>query len=107
MVCVQNEGTRFNNEAMQGVRDFLADARYAQSTEIVTVNPSDAVEVGFLTQFGLTASADDAVTLVLAPPGKIMGTFKGATDVNMLVSAVTPPKKSGCGCSGGSTCGGK
>ena len=36
-VCVQNDKTKSNDAAMQGVRDFKADARFASATEIVTL----------------------------------------------------------------------
>ncbi len=106
LLCVQNAETEFNDQALQGVREFVADPRYARSVEVVTVDPSDANEVDFLTMFGLGESHPEAVTVLLAPPGKVMGTFVGATDKNTIVAAATPPKGGGC-CGGGtSTCGG-
>jgi len=107
LLCAQNGETQFNDEAMKGVRDFVADPRYARSTEIVTIDPSDAGEADFLAQLGLASSAQDAVTLLLAPPGKVMGTFTGATDKDTLLAAITKPKSGGCcpGSSGKSTCG--
>ncbi len=109
LLCVQNGETQFNDQAMQGVRDFAADPQYARSVEIIAVDPSDAREMEFLARFGLSVSRKEAVTLLLAPPGKVMGTFVGATDKNTLLAATTPPKAGGCcpGGSGTSTCGKK
>ena len=107
LLCVQNGETQFNDQAMQGVRDFAADPQYARSVEIVTVDPSDAREVDFLVRFGLNVSGKEAVTLLLAPPGKVMGTFIGATDKNTLLATATPPKAGGCCGGGSSTCGKK
>jgi len=107
LLCVQNGETQFNDQAMQGVRDFVADPRYARSVEIVTVDPSDAREVDFLARFGLSVSRQEAVTLLLAPPGRVMGTFMGATDKNTLLAAAAPPKAGGCCGGGSSTCGKK
>ena len=107
LLCVQNGETKFNDEAMRGVRDFVADPRYARSVEIVTVDPSDAREVDFLARFGLSVSRQEAVTLLLAPPGRVMGTFMGATDKNTLLAAAAPPKAGGCCGGGSSTCGKK
>ncbi len=104
LLCAQNGDTQFNDEAMKGVRDFMADARYGKVTEVVSVDPSDEKEVDYLARFGLNASPPEAVTLLLAPPGRVMGTFTGATDKNTLLAAVTK-RKSGCGCKSGSTCG--
>jgi len=107
LLCAQNGETQFNDEAMRGVQDFVADPRYGRSTEIVTVDPSNEQEVDFLARFGLNSSPQEAVTLLLAPPGRVVGTFTGATDKNTLLAAVTQPKSGGCcgGGSGKSTCG--
>lgn len=97
MLCVQNQETRFNDEAMQGVRDFMADRQYARSTEIIKVDPRDANEADLLARFGLDSDTPDAVTVLLAPPRMIVGTFKGATDKGAFVAAITQ-SKSGCRC---------
>ena len=104
LLCVQNTATKSNDEAMKGVHDFVADPKYARNTEIVTLDPSDAAEAGFLKNLKVDPKTAEAVTLLLAPPGKTVGTFKGATNKSMLVAAATKGK-SGCGCSSGSTCG--
>ena len=41
LLCVQNDKTQFNQEAMQGVKAFKADPQYAKGTEIVMLNPAD------------------------------------------------------------------
>lgn len=102
MLCVQNEETHFNDEAMQGVRDFMADRRYARYTEIVKVDPRDANEADLLARFGLDSDAPDAVTVLLAPPRITVGTFKGATDKETFVAAIAQ-SKSGCRCGAGPT----
>ncbi|UCC31554.1 MAG: hypothetical protein JSU86_04600 [Phycisphaerales bacterium] len=102
ILCVQNEETHFNGEAMQGVRDFVADRQYARSTEIVKVDPRDANEADLLARFGLDSGSPDAVTVLLAPPRITVGTFQGGTDKDAFVAAITQ-SKSGCRCGGGLT----
>lgn len=100
-VCVQNDTTPQKAEAMQGVKEFAADAQYARTTEIITVDPADAAEAGFLQQLKVDPRATDAVTIFLAPPGTMVGTYKGKTKKEALVAAVRTAAQ---GCAPGSTC---
>ena len=44
LLCVQNDSTTSNREALQGVEDLTADKRYANATEIVVLDPRDEAE---------------------------------------------------------------
>ena len=109
LLCAQNGATKNNVAAMRGVQDFKKDAQYARSTEIVTVDPSDPAEAKFLSQFQVDAKIDEATTIFLAPPGRAIATYKGATQKNQLVAnlkAAQSSKSGGCCPPGsGKTCG--
>jgi hypothetical protein len=94
-VCIQNETTQHNAEAMQGVKDFVADPLYAKNTEIITVDPADAAEESLLKQFKVDPKTGEAVTVFLAPPGTMIGSYKGETKKDALVAAATTAAK-GC-----------
>ncbi len=94
-VCAQNAQTTSNAPAMRGVKDFAADAQYAKGTEVVTLDPTDAAEAKFLGQIEIDPKIKQATTVFLAPPGTIVGKFKGATDKGKLVAAM---KACGAGC---------
>jgi hypothetical protein len=96
LLCVQNSGTRANAEAMSGVSAFKADQRYAAATEVLMLDPSLPVERPFLVKLGMNGPLDEAMTFFMAPPGSVIGSFKGATDKNQLVSTLTSACK-GCG----------
>jgi hypothetical protein len=98
-VCVQNDKTKSNNLAMQGVRDFKADARFASATEIVMVDPADSAEVSFLTDMKIDPKTEEAMTIFLAPPGSAIAQYKGATDKAELAETL---QKASSGCAGGS-----
>ncbi len=100
-VCVQNGTTQHNAEAMQGVREFAADAQYAKATEIITVDPTDAAEESLLKQFKVDPKTDEAVTVFLAPPGSLVGTYKGEIKKDVLVAAAKTAAK---GCTPGGSC---
>ena len=105
-LCVQNGGTRENSEAMSGVRAFRTDQRYAAASEVLMLDPSLPGERPFLTRLGVNGPVNEAMTLLIAPPGSIIGSFKGATDKNRLVATVTNASKGCCGagCKPGQCC---
>jgi hypothetical protein len=99
-VCVQNDKTKSNDAAMQGVRDVKADARFAGATEIVMLDPADSAEASFLADLKIDPKTEEAMTVFLAPPGAAIAEYKGATDKAELVA--TLQKASSGSCAGGS-----
>jgi hypothetical protein len=102
-VCVQNDKTKSNDAAMQGVRDFQADVRFASATEIVTLDPAEKKEASFLKDLRVSPDTAEAVTVFLAPPGKAIGKFEGATNKDALAELISKAS-SGC-CCGPNGCG--
>jgi len=100
-VCVQNDGTQHNAEAMQGVQEFASDPQYSKTTEIITVDPADAAEESFLKQLKADPKTNEAVTVFLAPPGTLVGTYKGETKKDVLIAAAKTAAK---GCTPGGSC---
>jgi len=95
-VCVQNDKTTSNDGALQGVRDFKADVRFASATEIVTLDPSDKKEAGFLTDLQVPSDTKEAVTVLVVPPGQAIGKFAGATNKDALIELLSKAT-AGCG----------
>ena len=101
-VCVQNDKTKSNDAAMQGVRDFKADARFASATEIVMLDPTDSAEASFLADMKIDPKTEDAMTVFLAPPGAAIAEYKGATDKAEMATALQKASSGGCGPGAGS-----
>ena len=96
---VRKTKKRFNSAAMRGVNDFKSDPRFAQFTEIVTIDPANKVEGKFISQLKIDPNTNGAITAFLAPPGSIIGKFEGATDKNMLLASLQRAMAScGSGC---------
>lgn len=104
-LCIQNGNTKHDAEAMKGVNEFKSDPKYAKTTGVVTIDPSDTAEAQFLKNLKVDPNTAEAVTVLLAPPGKTVATFKGATEKKVLLASVTnatkkkpccPGKKGGC-----------
>ena len=100
-VCVQNAMTKHNQEAMAGVREFKMLPRYATLTEIVEVDPNDPSESALLQAFKIDAAIDEALTVLLSPPGTAVARFSGATDKAALEKALLAAASS---CKPGSGC---
>lgn len=59
------------------VADFQADPHYQNRVATVTLNPADPKETDFLSQLDLDAANKDAIaTILLAPPGVLVGKYK-------------------------------
>ena len=102
-VCVQNDKTKSNDAAMQGIRDFKADGRFASATEVVTLDPRDKKEAVFLVDLKVSPDIAEATTVFVVPPGKAIGRFEGATNKEALVELITKAS-SGCCCGPGGCC---
>ena len=95
-VCIQNEKTKSNDVAMQGVRDFKTDVRFASATEIITLDPTDKKEATFLTALKISPDIAEATTVFVVPPGQAIGKFEGATNKDALVDLLSKAN-TGCG----------
>lgn len=98
LVSIQNGRTSSNDAAMKGVRDFKADPNYGPSTELVTIDPSDPAETGFLRALQVTPETAEAVTVCLVPPGRAIARFSGGTEKEAIVAALSTG--GGCGPNG-------
>lgn len=99
-LCIQNSKTKFSKEAMQGVREFARDERFAEDTEIIVIDPADAAEADLLKDLQIDPKTEEAITVFFMPPGKRIGEFRGATEVDELVATLVAAM-SGCGCACG------
>ena len=96
LLCVQNDSTTFNQEALRGVQDFRADKRYASATEIVVLDPRDTAEASFLGNLKIDPQTATAVTAFLVPPASVIAEYRGATTKEQLIAAVQQAN-TGCG----------
>jgi hypothetical protein len=94
-ICVQNKTTRQNDGAMKGVNEFVADKEFAGTTQVFTINPADEKELSLLKQFKVDPKTEVAETVLLAPPGTVVGNFVGITSKDAMVAAVRSAAK-GC-----------
>jgi len=99
LLCVQNGKTKSNEEALQGVRDFEADSRYSGSTKVVMLDPADSAEASFLKDLKIDPQTEQAITVLIAPPGVAVTEVEGAVTKDLLAAAL---QKASSACAGGS-----
>ena len=104
LVCVQNAQSKAAKEAIKGVDAFKAEEKIKAFTASVTIDPEDAAEKEFLVQLGIDSKLETATTVVIAPPGRIIGAYSGAVDPEKLFADLGRAM-SGGGCGSGSGCG--
>lgn len=111
-VCVQNQTTEQNDQALQGINEMRNDPRFLNAIEYAIVDPSEDKEKDFLYQFGVNTLSKQAQTVFLAPPGDKINIYSGPTNkeqfINDLQKAVSGCCPGGCcpgGCCPGGCCG--
>jgi len=105
LICVQSASTRWNEEALKGASDLVADERFANSSDVVMLDPSNPAERDFLSTLGVDPATADAVTILMVPPGTAVAQVVGKTDKETLIKELeasakrpgcAPGAKSGC-----------
>ena len=100
LLCVQSRSPQVRQVSLQqGVADFASDARYAGVTEIVAIDPADPAEASFLHDIQVNPRVAGETTVLLAPPGSVVGMFTGDVTKEQLVAKLASAQ-SGC-CPGG------
>jgi len=99
LVCVQNQATKSNEAAMRGVRDFEADPQYKGATEVVILDPARSEDAKLLGQLRVAPDIQEAATVLLAPPGAVLGTLQGATSKSQIVAMLSKANVA-CGAGG-------
>ncbi len=100
-ICIQNQQTQSNEAALYGVNEIKADPQFAQATEVVFLNPADPNEAKFLAQLQIDPTVTAAQTVMMAPPGSVLGKFMAGTTKSMILSKI---QASGA-CGPGGVCG--
>jgi hypothetical protein len=101
LLCIQNDKTKENKEALDGAKEFKNDPKFAKGIVIIMLNPADKGEQRFLKDLEVDPRTDTAVTVLVMPPGAPVAHFTGATTKEAIETAVSSAKSScppGCKC---------
>ncbi len=71
-----------------GVQEFKALPHYADRTDVLGINLADPNEAAFLTDMQIDPRIQAPVTVLLAPPGVVVGTFPISASGNEMAAAL-------------------
>ncbi len=80
----------------QGAREFKADATYGAATEIVLISAADEGEARFLQELQVNARMPKPCTVLLAPPGSVIGQFDGRATKQQIVAKLVAAQNIPC-----------
>ncbi|MCA9443763.1 MAG: hypothetical protein KC964_23395 [Candidatus Omnitrophica bacterium] len=95
LLCLQNDQTQFNQQALSGVQSFITDPRFNNYAEAVKIDPSDPAEAPFMQNLNIDPNSRTAMTVMMTPPGVPVSTFTGGTTKNSFVNELK--MEGGCG----------
>jgi len=78
------------------VQEFKADPQYGPATEVVLLNAQDQAEATFLRELQVDPRVPKPVTVFLAPPGSLIGTFDGTATKQQLVAKLVSAQSNPC-----------
>jgi hypothetical protein len=97
LLCVMDrQNTHEPASVPAAARDFKADARFGPATEIVLLNADDAGEATFLRELKVDPRAALPLTVFLAPPGSVIGTFSARATKDQLVAQLAAVQSNPC-----------
>jgi hypothetical protein len=97
LLCVQDPGPQAGQVSLPpGVNDFAADPRYAQTTQVVLLNPTDRNEASFLKELGVEPRTSGPIVAFLAPPGSLIGKFAASVTKDQLAASLAAAQSDPC-----------
>ena len=97
LLCVTDQtGANVATDVPQGARDFKADKQYGAATEIVLMSASDEGETKFLQELQVNAKMPKPCTVLLAPPGSVIGQFDSRATKQQIVAKLVAAQNNPC-----------
>ncbi|QDV13093.1 hypothetical protein CA51_29790 [Rosistilla oblonga] len=93
LLCVKEN---VDSAAFQGARELTQDERFAASTQIVNIDPTDASEQSFLQSLKVDASAGNGVLVVMTPAGQPVATIAENATKDQIIQRLTAVSTSCC-----------
>jgi hypothetical protein len=97
LLClVDQAGPHAASAIPPGARDFKADATYGNATEIVLMNAEDKEEAGFLEELQVNAKLPKPCTVLLVPPGSVIGQFDSHATKQQIMAKLVAAQNNPC-----------
>lgn len=102
-ICLQSSKTKLNKESLAAAEGLKYGAQFRDAMEIVKIDLSDSSEAKLIQTLKVDANTENAQMVIIAPPGRIMGTFDGTATTESIAATIVKAM-SGSGCGGGGGC---
>jgi len=97
LVCVESRQALIRPVSLkQGVAEFAADPDYGGATDVVVIDPADAGEASLLKSLNVDPQAEGGTTVLIAPPGTIVGGFTGEVTKAQLIAKLQAAQSNPC-----------
>lgn len=97
LLCVVNQAGPNSAAAVPpGAREFKADATYGAATEIVLMSADDEAEASFRQELQVNAKMPKPCTVLLAPPGSVIGQFDTRATKEQIVAKLVAAQNNPC-----------
>ncbi len=97
LLCVERVPPKVRQVSLQqGVQNFTTDPQYAGRSAVVILDTNDPAETRFLGDLRIDPRTPDRVTVLMSPPGTVIGTFAGDVTEEQIVAKIKAAQ-SGCG----------
>ncbi|HEY3323240.1 MAG TPA: hypothetical protein VGP72_22490 [Planctomycetota bacterium] len=87
VLCAFDKTVAADDPSNQAVAEFKSSKLYGKIIEVLKVDPADAAEAAFLRQLQVDPNAH-STTVVVAPPRRLLGTFKDKVTTANLETAL-------------------
>ncbi len=93
-ISVQGKTTSDNKEALDGIKRFKKENPLYQVGKLVVLDPKDNTETSLLKRLRIQPDIQQAQTFLMAPPGRVIGQWAGATDPGKFLTRLKSLSKS-------------
>ena len=93
-ISIQGKTTSDNKEALNSIRRFKKDNPLYKVGNLVVLDPKDNTETSLLKQLRIQPDIKQAQTVLMAPPGRVLGQWAGATDPDKFLARLKSLSKS-------------
>ena len=104
VVCVQPKASKSAEATLKAVAAFKEDKRVSGFAESVVIDPADQAENGFLGKLRVDVKSEAATTLLVTPPGRIVGVYTNEVNTDAMFADLAR-SMAGATCGGGGGCG--
>jgi hypothetical protein len=99
VLCVEHPAPQVRQVSLQrGVQEFAGQEPYSRTSKVVVLNANDPAEATFLKSLQLDPRTTAPVTVLMSPPGSVVGTFVGNVTKAEMVAKLNSASSCGPGC---------